>query len=361
MIPPKKAVLNLIRVQEKEPPRLYQHRLDRNERTFPFSRAFENALRRRLDGELLMTYPEPEPLYRRFARWLGVPRDRLLFHSGSDLAIRSVFETYVRPGDRVLLHLPSYAMYKIYARMFEARVDTLAYDAGLSFDLGKFTRTLSRRHRVVILENPNGFVGNRHPFPGIKTLIQRARTLGVLVLVDEAYFHFIDETAADLIPVFDNLVVVRTFSKAFGFAGLRAAYLLSQEKNIQYLSRVKPMHELNSMAIAAIETLLAREGEFDRFIEKTKKSLAYLKTALWNLGIPTSDSRANFLAARLGKLVDGTEASTYLRDKGFLIRRPFREAHLKEWLRIGTAPIPVEKALIRHLRRFIELRRKTLK
>lgn len=355
MIQPKEAINNLIRTAEKEPSRLHKYRMDRNERTHPFSESFMNYIRKKLTGEIIMTYSEIEPLYERFSKWLGVDRNRILFHSGSDLAIKAVFETYIRPKDRILLHLPGYAMYKVYAQMFQAQVDVLEYDSDLRFNLDQFIDALNEKHRMVVIENPNGYVGNKHPIKKIEELIEKAHRLGVIALVDEAYFHFIDDTTTvDFLDSFDNLIVVRTFSKAFGLAGLRAAYLVSLPKNIQFLYRVKPMHELNSMAVLAISALLDYEDEFRRFIEETKESLHYLKTSLNKLGIATSDSCANFLAARFGAIVDGAEVVKYLQKANILIRRPFREKHLKEWLRVGTAPLEVEKLMIKELEKFLK-------
>lgn len=353
MIQPKEAISSLVRTVKKEPSRLYKYRMDRCERTYPFSESFMNYIREKITDEIIMTYPEPEPLYEKFSKWIGVDRNRILFHSGSDLAIRAVFETYISPEDRILLHLPGYAMYKVYAQMFQAQIDILEYDSDLKFDLDKFISILNEKHRMVVIENPNGFVGNKYQIEKIEELIEKAHRLGVLVLVDEAYFHFIDDTAVDFLDSYDNLIVIRTFSKAFGLAGLRAAYLVSRPENIQYLYRVKHMHELNSMAILVISAFLDYEDEFRHYVEETKESLSYLKTSLNNLGITTSDSCTNFLAARLGAIVDGVEVTEYLQKSNILIRRPFREKYLKEWVRIGTAPLEVEKLMIKELVSFL--------
>lgn len=357
MISPKKSVQELVRISEKEPSRLFKQRMDRNERTYPYSEAFVNFLREQLTSELIMIYPEIEPLYEKFAKWLGVGRDQLLFHTGSDLAIKAIFETYISLGDKILLHLPGYAMYKVYANMFQAKVEFLEYDSNLNFDMGKYIEMLDGNYRMAVIENPNGFIGNKHSIEEIKRFIAKAHELGVLVLMDEAYFHFIDETTADFVAEFDNLIVVRTFSKAFGLAGLRAAYLLSQPANIQNLYRVKPMHELNAMAVVAVSALLEHEDELKKFIKETKESRNYLARELNALGIKTSDSRANFLAVKFGPEISGMKVSNYLKRFDFLIRRPFREEHLKHWSRVGTLPLEKEKEMIAHLKEFIRMRK----
>ena len=315
------------------------------------------TVRERLTGELLQCYPEPGLLYDRIAAWLGVGGDQLLFHTGSDLEIKAVFETYIGRGDRILLHQPGYAMYQVYARMFQAEVETQDYDVELRFDLDHFSERLDSRHRLVVLENPNGFVGNCHPLTKIRELVRKANRLGVIALLDEAYFHFIDETLAAELAAFDNLIVVRTFSKAFGLAGVRAAYLLANPAMIRDLGRVKPMHELSGLAVMLIGALLDQPQEMERFVLETAASRDYLRAALAELGIATSDSRANFVAARLGPRLDGDRAARQLRESGILIRRPFREPHLREWLRVGTAPLPVMERLVAGLRGLLDERK----
>src|SRR3989338_3181316 len=106
MIKPKPLIQNIVRIQEKELSRFYKVRLDRSERTYPFSDRFIELIRKRLDGEWLMTYPEPEPLYEKFSDFLKLPRKRILFNSGSDQSIKAVYEAYISEGDKILMHRP---------------------------------------------------------------------------------------------------------------------------------------------------------------------------------------------------------------------------------------------------------------
>ena len=131
MIRPKRLIEGVVRVTELEPSRFNKIRLDRNERSLPFSDGFIARVRARVDGERIMAYPEPEPVYEKTAAWLGQPRARLLFNSGSDQSIKAVFETYIGEGDKVLLQRPGYAMYGVYAKMFGAEVVAQDYDAAV--------------------------------------------------------------------------------------------------------------------------------------------------------------------------------------------------------------------------------------
>lgn len=340
MIQPKPLIAGITRVSESEPSRYGKVRLDRSERTHPFTDAFLGRVRERLTGETMTVYPEPGPLYERVSAWTGQSVDRILFNQGSDQSIKAVFETYVGPGDKVLLHRPGYAMYPVYTRMFGGDAVYADFDADLGFDWDAYVAAVDPSLRMAVLENPNGFVGVAPPVDALHAFVERCEECGVLAVIDEAYFHFHETTAGGLIGANENLVVVRTFSKAFGAAGLRAGYTLSQPVNITNLGKVKPMHELNSFAILMIDALLEDPEELYAFVRETRESLRYLKDGLAGLGIEYSDSVGNFLAARFGAHLDPDVLRERLREQGILVRRPFREEHLAEWVRIGTAPIP---------------------
>ena len=354
VILPKKNVLNIIRTKSDfVESRFFKYRLDRNERTHPLDSEFMQHLKDGLVDEHIMVYPDPEPLYQSFSQWLGIDRNMLLFNSGSDLSIKSIFETYINDGDEILVHHPGYAMYTVYANMFGAKLRVLEYDSDLNFDIREYIGMIDENINMVVLENPNGFVGNVCSMQEIGNLIQRAKECKALVVIDEAYHPFHNESAVDYIDEFDNLIIVRTFSKAFGLAGLRAGYTIAQKSNIDYLYKVKPMHELNSMAIYVLTELLKNDHVLKKYLKETKESLDYLKKSLTSMGIEVSNSRANFVTAKIGTLVDCNNFIDEMRQYGFLIRMPFREKKLSDWLRIGTINMAIEREFIDKLQEVI--------
>jgi len=350
MIVPKPLLSAVQRTQEIGPSRYYKVRMDRNERTHAFSEAFIKKIRERVDGDFLMTYPEPEPLYEKMARFLKQPRDRLLFHTGSDLSIKSIFETYISPKDKILLHRPGYAMVLVYAKIFGAEVVVQYFDADLQFNYEEYLDRIDKTYRMAMMENPNGFIGSAPPKKVLFEFVKRCEEENVLCVVDEAFFLFHNVTAADMVERYENLVVVRSFSKAFGLAGARGGYIISQKENIANIFKVKPMHELTAFAILAIDELLNNTEELYSFLEETKKDLAYLRKGFHDLGIETSDSVCNFIAVRLGKYIPVIEIKDILDRQGILIRRPFEETHLREWVRVGTAPVPYEQKVLAAVR-----------
>lgn len=332
-----------------EPSRLGKVRLDRNDRNQPFSKAFMARIRERLTDELIMAYPECWPAFEKTAAHIGVPVDHVLLHMGSEQAIKLVFETYIRPGDKVLLHLPGYAMYPVFANLYQAELESQSCDAELCFDWEQYIGRIQPGLRMVVVENPNGFLGNAIDMATLERLIAKAQSCGTLALVDEAYFLFHRETAVPLLGEYENLIITRSFSKAFGLAGLRAGCLVSRPENITNLTKLKPAYELTSVTAMILEELLDHPEEYNSFAEETRQCLVDFKAAVEALGYATSQSVANFLTIRLGH--DMAEAwRTELAKIGILIRRPFREEHLRDWVRISTASPAVQEQAVKVLR-----------
>jgi histidinol-phosphate aminotransferase len=159
MIKPRPNLETLERVSAYEPSRMFKYRLDRNERNQPFSAKFIENIKEKLTGELFMVYPELDQIYSKIAEWLQVDIDHIMLHSGSEQTIKAVFETYINAGDRVLLHFPGFVMYNIYCDMFQAQVVKQYFEEDLTFDWRGYADKINEDIRMVVLENPNGFVG----------------------------------------------------------------------------------------------------------------------------------------------------------------------------------------------------------
>ena len=159
----KENIERLDRVEEAPENRFNKQRMDRNERTVPFNERFMETVKQKLSSDFLTNYPEINGLYCDLSRYLGnnIAPENIFFHTGSDLVIKSIFETFIAPGDWILVHKPSYAMYSVYANMFEANAEIQEYDDSLGFDMHQYVEKLSLHdYKFALLENPNGFIGN---------------------------------------------------------------------------------------------------------------------------------------------------------------------------------------------------------
>ena len=339
MIRPRPHLESVYRTPEDTESRLPYLRLDMNERIVPIPEQVVNRFRELLTPEVVMTYPEFEPLYQKLAEYIGVEREQLFLVPGSDAGIKTVYETYIDPGDPVLLHLPSFAMHEVYCGLFQARLMTVPYDRQLRLDIQAYVDAITPETRLVLIENPNGFIGSTLPHDAIRAVVEKARRCNALVLLDEAYFLFSGQTIQPFFLEFDNVIIARSFSKDLGIAGLRCGYLLSQKANIQSLYKVKSTYGVSSASIAFALALLEFPEQIKKYVDQVQAGLKYLKQTLGEMGLATAGGEGNFLIAYLGEKFDVPTVIRELKSQSILVRRPFQVENLRGWLRIGGGSI----------------------
>ena len=173
----------------------------------------------------LASYPESGELYRKLGQWINVNPECLLLTPGSDGAIRLIFETFVEQNDLVVHTFPTFAMYSVYCKMFGAKTWLVEYrwtEVGPSLDLETIFEIL-RHHKpkLLCIPNPDSPTGTV-VFPEVlREILAECESAGTVLLLDEAYHPFYEESAVPWIENSRNLIIARTFSKAFGVAGLR--------------------------------------------------------------------------------------------------------------------------------------------
>jgi len=161
-----------------------------------------------------------------------------------------IVQTFVAAGDRLVLSEPSYAMLGVYAKITRAAVESVPYGPGISLDVKHLEEILSTGPRLVALPNPDQPTGTVMAPAQLRQCIELAHRHGTVVAIDEAYHPFYRSTAFDLIRDYDNLLVTRSFSKAWGLSGLRLGMMAGQPALVEYASRLRGLHEVNAVAVA---------------------------------------------------------------------------------------------------------------
>lgn len=341
MIKPRPGIEQVIRLLNPNEARDRFVCLDKNERVDPFPEAAVREMLASLSSEDFCRYPVLEPFYTELAAYLSVPRDHLLLANGTDGAIRHVYEVYVRPGDVAVVLSPTYAMYDVYARLYGLHLRPMTFDRDLVLPVEKVVAAITEDVRLVLIANPNAPTGTAFTVSDMARIVEAASRHGAIVLVDEAYYYFSEQTVLKLVREFDNLIVARSFSKAGGLAGLRVGFLVSQPQNIEYLGRVRPVYEINGMAMKLGRYLVRHPNLLWDYARAANEGREYLTTVFDGLGLRVFKSHANFVVARppagtdIRKLVNG------LRERGYLIKGPFGDPPLTDCLRVTTASVPV--------------------
>ncbi len=307
--------------------------LDRNEWTVDFPSAVMEDLRRLVTPFLLRAYPEPEPLYRKLASWLGLPRDCVLLTMGADGGLRSVCEAFVEPGDEVVTAAPSYGMYPVYAKLTGASLQEVRFDSDLTLPLPRILERIGARTKLVVLANPNQPIERVYEEGELRQLLSACAASGALLVMDEAYHHFCPLTAAPLLWEQEHLVVIRSFSKAFGLAGLRLGYCVGRPGIIAQLTKVRPLYEANAVAIAFGGYLLDHQELMTAYVAEVKQAMAALIAGLKRLGVEAAGQWSNSVLATLPRGLEAPAVAAALKRRGILVRVE-TQAPLSNHLRI---------------------------
>jgi histidinol-phosphate aminotransferase len=301
----------------------------------------------RLDPKALSTYPESGRFYLKLANHLAVGADHLVMAAGSDGVIRSVFEAFISPGDRVLHTSPTFAMYPVYARMYGADASTLEYQSGATGPTLSLETVLSGianvRPKLVCLPNPDSPTGSVFEVAALRRIIEAAGDVGALILVDEAYHPFCEITAAPWVDEYEHLVVARTFAKAWGLAGLRIGYAVAAPSCAQLLHKVRPLYEVNTLAVAVMERMLDHGDEVRKSVRRLNDGREHMLAAMEGLGLPTVRARGNFLHVAFGQAAPAVHAA--LKDT-VLYRPDHKESCLKGFSRFTATTVEGFQPLI---------------
>ncbi|MGE5327666.1 MAG: pyridoxal phosphate-dependent aminotransferase, partial [Deltaproteobacteria bacterium] len=237
MLRPRKAVERLKKYRPPQEGRGSRLRLDFNENTVGCPPEVIRAVRRTLTSESLTRYPEYQATRETLASYFGVRTDEILLTNGTDDAIKLICDAFVDSGDPLLIPTPTFPVYQFFHQVAGGRVVSVPYKEGFQFPLDGLLKALRKRVRWLALANPNNPTGTQISKKNLAALLKAAPD--TLVLVDEAYFDFADETVLGWIRKYENLVVTRTFSKAFGLAALRMGCLFANTRLAENLNRAQ--------------------------------------------------------------------------------------------------------------------------
>jgi histidinol-phosphate aminotransferase len=307
-------------------------RLDFNENTVGCSPRVLERLRQ-LDAEQLSRYPEREPVEEVVADFLRVTPGELLLTNGVDEAIHLLCETYLEAGDEALIVVPTYSMYRIYVMAAGARLISVPAGEDFLFPADDLCDHITPRTRLIAIANPNNPTGT---VAAAADLLRLARSAPeAALLVDEAYFEFYGQSILAARNGISNLFVARTFSKAYGLAGLRLGALIGDADQMRAVRRVGSPYNVNAVALACLPEALGDQTYIEQYASEVRESRARLERALEALGIQFWPSQANFVLARTGVAASFVEQ---MRRRGILVRDRSGDHGCEGCVRITLGP-----------------------
>jgi len=336
MISPKPNIARLSRHENAALDRAGYLCLDKNEDIIGFDRKIIDDMLSKVDSHMISAYPMVYKLYEKAAGWLGTQKGSIYVSSGSDGAIKSVFEAYVGKGDGVVILHPTYAMYYVYSDMFEADLKKVRFDDDFSLSSGDIISAISPKTKLVCIANPNSPTGTVIEEGELLKIIDFADKNRTLVLLDEAYYGYYPVTYLEYIERFKNLIVTRSFTKAYGLGSARLGLAVSNPEIISNLKKVRPIYEVNSFAILLGSYVIDHPEIFKEHMVLFREGKECLLKGLARIGMKSFDTYANFV---LIKMKDGTEAMALadrLKDRKVLVRAGFTEEPMQGCIRVNV-------------------------
>jgi len=302
-------------------------------------------------GRSWSRYPPfvPAELHERLAAYTGWKPDGILAGNGSNEIIQALMTVFLGPGKKLVIPAPTFTVYRLIATVLGAEVVQVPLKPDYTFDCDALEERFLAEGDMLVICSPNNPTGCLYPRERITALIGKTNAP---VVVDEAYFEFSQETVADLLAAHDNLVVLRTFSKAFSLAGLRMGYGLMDPSLAREVGKAKLPYNINFFSIAAAVTLLENYPALEPSVKRIIAEREPLVRAMNAIrGVTAYPSRANFILFETPfepkRIFDGL-----LRD-GVLVRDVSSYPMLGRALRVSVSTSDDNRCFLRSLTRVV--------
>jgi histidinol-phosphate aminotransferase len=317
--------------------------------------ANENSFGSVVESDLqLNRYPDPNQniLRDKLSDYLKIKKENLFVGVGSDEIIDLLVRIFCEPKiDNVIITEPTYGMYKVACDISNVETKTVPLNNEFQLDINSIKNSVDENTKLVFCCSPNNPTGN---LLDKKDILETAKSINGLLIVDEAYVDFMESgSSIDLINEQNNIIVMRTFSKAWGLAGIRAGYCIADKSIIDYLFKIKSPYNLNKMTSDIILSALDNIEKKNYFIEQINQQkellINQLKKNKYVEMIFPSD--ANFV---LVKFKNGKYLYDELVKKGIILRDRSGQLNLQNCIRITIGNEEENNILIKELERFNE-------
>ena len=278
-------------------------------------------------------YPDPEQrrLREALSEYLAVSPERIVVGNGSDEIIDLVLRMFLGPGDAIIDPSPTFEMYAVGARICGGDVVTVPRDHAFEIDIESTQTAVDSSTKAIFLASPNNPTGNVTPEWQVRRLLE----MGILVVVDETYHEFCGETVIPLVEEYPNLIVLRTFSKWAGLAGLRIGLGVMDLDLANVMMTVKPPYNVNLAAevalLASLEDLSGLMERVNRIVAERKRMFSLLEEVP---GVRPWPSQANFILCQLPE-GRGEDVFGGLARRGIFVRH-FSSPRLRDFLRVSV-------------------------
>lgn len=310
------------------------HRYDMNENPEGLPKAFVDEVLKEITPEFLAIYPEPDRFLHKYADFIGASYENVLTTNGSDMAIRYLLETFGEEGKEVVTVTPSFEMYWVNCCILGYQHVPVPYEPDMTIRVENIVKAITENTRIVVLLNPNNPVGNVYTEEELALVTARAREVGAIVIIDEAYHYFYPNTFIRHALEEENVVVLRTFSKLFSLAACRLGVIISHPDIIHYVKNARLTFDANAVALLFAERILDHPELVEELIRTQQEGKDHTLARLRERGYECRDCRGNFIFIR--PKTDAHQVAKRLEQERKVLVHPYGNALLKDYIRVSV-------------------------
>lgn len=322
-------------------------RLDQNENPDGIPEWLFDEVIKDITPAFLSIYPEETRLTKKYATMLGLDLENVTLTDGSVVGMDYAIKVFGQLGKKLVCVTPSFGMYKVYGEMVGMKPVLLKYEADFSFDVNKIMTEIDANTGIVVLVNPNMPIGNVYKKRDIEAIVQKANENNALVIIDEAYYYFYEDSSIDLIKKYENVLILRTFSKMLSIPALRIGAIISSKEAVRCINNYKPHYTVNSIALLFGEAII---DHHDRVVtelkEKYENGKRYIMNELQSHEYSVLPSYGCFVCIKPQKK-SSEDITKELRERGILIL--CGTGDLTGYLRLTIADIKYMKIFMYNL------------
>lgn len=278
-------------------------------------------------------YPDPlqRELRKALEQYTGFPSENIIAGSGVDELLELIIRLFIEPGDQVINCPPTFGMYSFLTSIYSGELITIPRKSDFTLDIPKIMNSINEKTKIIFIASPNNPTGNTISETELSELLNTKK----IIVLDEAYYEFSQHTFINYVSKFSNLIVLRTFSKWAGIAGLRIGYGILASNLVENIIKIKQPYNINvagqTAAITALKNIKYYKKILKKIIDERERLYHLLKNYPWLEAYP---SEANFILCRvIGKSAE--DLVTFLKNKGVFIRY-YQDQLLKNYIRISV-------------------------
>jgi histidinol-phosphate aminotransferase len=323
-------------------------RFDLNENNFGPSPKVLKAIKKAKHRDFSM-YPEYAKLIKKIAIQFRIKSEYVLLTDGGDDAIRCVIDAFVDREEEILIPVPNYSMFELYAKLSGAEIKNVTYNEDFSFPVEQVLKNITAKTKMVVIVNPANPSGTLIAKDDLIKILDKAKNS--IVLLDETYFHFSGKSFSELLNTYENLVIVQSFSKVYGLAGLRLGIILARENVLTEILKVAFPYPVSSLSAIAGYASIKDTKYNDYIVKRTNTEKKYLVKELKKIANDVKMTYTNFILVRFDRIAENI--CKELIKKGILVKYIGSLPLLKDYLRISIGTHRENKILIKNLKEII--------